>query len=43
MEKIKTEIEICLGVGMNQIFPEITTVEIEVDPENNELIEESNN
>lgn len=36
-------IEVCLGIGLNQIFPEVTTIQIEIDPENETTVEESNN
>jgi hypothetical protein len=36
MEELEKEIEVCLGVGMDQIFPTFTkiTIPINFDPEN---------
>jgi hypothetical protein len=36
-------IEVCLGIGLNQIFPETTVIQIEVDPDNETIVEEPNN
>lgn len=36
-------IEVCLGIGLNQIFPETTTIQIEIDLESETTVEESNN
>jgi hypothetical protein len=37
-ENVKT-IEVCLGVGMNQLFPETITIEIPQDGEENVELE----
>lgn len=35
MEEVEKEIEVCLGVGMNQVFPEIIKIKVPInfDPE----------